>query len=327
MAGRFIGPVGYDRVRTDVPWDPRYLSMEAPERVYALSELGEHAAGPKALSPMAITTPLRLLTPEGVGVLRGICQDLQRVAKGDWRTPKYVRGASYRSEFIRGLASDPTLLTVLRELAQAPLEPHPVTHHEVQLNFAPDDLSKSVDQWHNDVVSFALVIMVSDPRPMKGGRFEYFLGSVEEGRKHLSSPQGLPEGGVREVTFPGAGWAVLQQGHRILHRAAPLEESYPRITLVVSYWTPHPEIDDPTDLNSLLEVDGREIALVEWSRYAALVAARKLERFAATKTDFARPLGEIRRSLRASLSDVERTLAELNGKGNGKRGRRGSAPA
>src|SRR3712207_7706463 len=43
------------------------------------------------------------------------------------------------------------------------------------------------DQWHRDVVSFDFVLMVSDPRPMKGGRFEWYLGSVEEGKELLES--------------------------------------------------------------------------------------------------------------------------------------------
>ena len=102
--------------------------------------------------------------------------------------------------------------------------------------------------------------------------------------------------------FPGAGWAVLQQGHRVLHRACRLEERFPRVTVVDIFWVPVPGIDDPTDLPTLLRADGREIALVEWSRYQALVAARKLEHFAATKTDFAHEQGELQQELRSVAS-------------------------
>ncbi len=153
---------------------------------------------------------------------------------------------------------------------------------------------------------------------MKGGRFEFFLGSVEEGRALLESGKGLPTKRVASPEFPGPGWAVLQQGHRVLHRAARLEERYPRITIVGSYWTAHAEVDDPTDLPTLLRADGREIALVEWSRYAALATARKLERFAETKTDWSRPLEEVRDALRESIALAEDALVAFDREDDGR---------
>jgi hypothetical protein len=212
---------------------------------------------------------------------------------------KKVRGSIYRSTFLRGMYHDPAVVGLLSKLAQAPLEPHPVSHHAVHLNYAPDDLSRNVDQWHRDATAYDYVLMVSDPRPMVGGRFEYFLGPVEEGRDLLLGEAGLPPGRVTAPEFPGPGWAVLQQGHRVLHRACRLEERYPRITLVASYWTPVPEVDDPTDLATLLKADGREIALVEWTRYQALVAARRLQHLAETMTDFRHEPDELQTGLRA----------------------------
>jgi hypothetical protein len=318
MTNTLLAPPGFDRASADVSWDPRYLQLEPPERVFLLDELGEGAAGPTALSPVAITTPFRVLSDEGVDVLQRICAELEGVATANERLPKSARGVVYRSEFIHGLYGDSTFLEFLRELAQAPLEPHPVAHHAAQLNFAPEDLSKNVDQWHRDVVSFDFVLMVSDPRPMKGGRFEYFAGPVEEGRELLANGSGLPEERVVKVEFPGAGWAVLQQGHRVLHRAARLEERYPRITMVGSYWTPHPAIADPTDVRTMRKADGPEIALVEWSRYKALVTARKLLRFAETEADFARPLEEVRDALRASVADAEAAIAEFDREDEGR---------
>jgi hypothetical protein len=229
-----------------------------------------------------------------------------------------VRGAIYRSEFLYGLHHDPAIVGFLRELARAPLEPHPVTHHGVHINYAPDDLSRNVDQWHRDSISFDYVLMVSDPKPMRGGRFEYFLGPVEEGRDLLESGAGLPPERVASPDFPGPGWAVLQQGHRVLHRAGRLEERYPRITIVGSYWTPDPVVDDPTDLPTLLKADGREIALVEWSRYQARVAARRLERFAETGADFSRPLGELQAELREITAALEDAVEAFDSQDEGR---------
>lgn len=311
-------PPGYEPVRSDRPWDPSYVEITPPERVYLLAELGPEAEGEQALSPVAITTPFRFLSDEAVEILQAICTELGESAGSDNRIAKRTRGGVYRSEFLRGMYEDPAVLGFLRDLAQAPLEPHPVSHHAVHINYAPDELEQNIDQWHHDVVSFDYVLMVNDPRPMKGGRFEYFLGSVEEGKELLQSGQGLPPDRVVAPEWRGPGWAVLQQGHRVLHRAARLEERYPRITLVASYYTPHPSIADPTDLSTLLRADGREIALVEWSRYKALVAARKLERFAEHETDFSRPLEEVRASLKASVADVQEAIEAFETKDEGR---------
>ncbi len=306
-------PPGYGRLASDVPWDDGYLEFQPPERIYTLGELGDDAAD-RAFSPLAITSPFRFLSDEGVRILQRICRELEGSARGSDRIPKFVRGGVYRSEFLWGLATDPTLIGLLRDLAQAPLEPHPVSHHAVHVNYAPDDLSLNVDQWHADIVSFDYVLMVTDPRGMKGGRFEYFVGPVEEGQALLERDGELPAERVRAAAFPGPGWAVFQQGHRVLHRATRLEERGERITIVGSFFTPHAELDDPTGstMPRLRRVDGDEIALVEGSRYAAVAAARKLERFAAAAADFSRPPEDVRAALRASISDVERMLAEFD---------------
>jgi hypothetical protein len=301
-----VAPPGYEGLRSDVEWEPaRHLALQAPERVTLLEEWGEDAAGPTALSPVAITSPFRLLSDEGVAALQAICSELEQSAVGDERIAKKVRGSIYRSRFLQGMYHDESVLAFLRELAQAPLAPHPVSHHAIHINYAPDDLARNVDQWHRDVISFDYVLMVSDPRPMRGGRFEYFAGPVEEGRALLESGAGLPAERVASPEFPGPGWAVLQQGHRVLHRAARLEERYPRITIVGSYWTVLPDREDPTDLPTLLKVDGPEIALVEWTRYQARVAAARLDHLAAAKTDFTHPPAELQRDLREVAARLE----------------------
>jgi hypothetical protein len=55
-------PSGYAPLENDIPWDPGYLELVSPEQVLMLDELGPEAAGPTALSPVAITSPFRYLT-------------------------------------------------------------------------------------------------------------------------------------------------------------------------------------------------------------------------------------------------------------------------
>jgi hypothetical protein len=73
---RLAGPPGYDRLRNDVAWDARYLDFDGPASVYMLEEFGQAAAGPLALSPVAITTPFRFLNDEGVRILQSLCAEL-----------------------------------------------------------------------------------------------------------------------------------------------------------------------------------------------------------------------------------------------------------
>jgi len=213
------GPPGSERLQSDVDWEPKYIEITPPERVIMLDELGPGAAGPDAFSPVAVTTPFRFLSDEGVRICDEVCSELELHAKSSDRIPKFNTGGGYRSRFLWGMATDPTLIAFFRELAQAPLVAHPVHNLGVHINYAPDDLSRNVDLWHTDVTSFDYVLMVTDPNQMKGGRFEWYYGPAEEGKAFIEAGEPLPAEKIMAADFPGPGWAVFQQGHRILHRA------------------------------------------------------------------------------------------------------------
>src|SRR5262249_40555583 len=157
-------------------WDPRYLGLGPEPAVHTFAEFGDVPAE-VLLSPVAVTEPFRLLSDEGAEVALRIARELERLAATDVRS-KRMRGCTYRSRFFDGMYRDPALLSYLGTLAEADLRPHPVGHHRVQLNFAPEELSKAVDVWHYDVVAFDFVMLLTDPRPMKGGNTEFFHGTV-----------------------------------------------------------------------------------------------------------------------------------------------------
>jgi hypothetical protein len=209
---------------------------------------------------------------------------------------------------------DPSLLRFMSELARAELLPHPATHHGVHVNFAPDDVELTVDQWHTDSTSFDYVLAASDPAAVPGGRFVYFRGSVEEGRAILDRGEELPADRLVMPELPGPGWAILQQGHRILHRTTRLDAPARLATLIVSFLTLHPALADPTEarLRNLRLGDGDAIGLVEGARYAAVADAYRLFRFAAQTADFSRPLTEIRDELSRAVALVERTIGEFD---------------
>jgi hypothetical protein len=308
------GPPGYERLESDVDWDPRFIEITPPERVIMLDELGEGAAGPNAFSPVGITTPFKFLSDEAVQICDEICAELENSAKSSDRIPKYHRGGGYRSRFLWGMSTDPTLLQFFRELAQAPLVPHPVSHHGIHINYAPDDLERNVDLWHADVTSFDYVLMVTDPNAMKGGRFEWYAGPAEEGKALIEAGEPLPAEKVRYAAFPGPGWAVFQQGHRILHRATKLEERGRRMTLVGSYFTPDPVLSDPTatTVQYLRKGDGDLVGLMEGARFKAIEAAHRLLHVAETKTDFTASPQETQQALRDAIAGVEDWIEEFD---------------
>ena len=218
-------PAAYELAESDVAWEPQFLELVPPRAVRTLADFG-YLDDDLALSPVAITGPFRVLSDEGAAAAERIAGELGRHAQGDARS-KRLRGCTYRSEFFAGMYSDPRLIAFLAELARADLREHPIGHHRVQLNFAPDELAKDVDVWHYDVVSYDFVMLCTDPSAMQGGNTEFFEGTVEEGMRILDERGALPPQRIGKVDYPGAGWAFLQQGHRVLHRAGAPRSALP----------------------------------------------------------------------------------------------------
>jgi len=307
-AGR--GPAGIGIVEGDVAWDRRYLQLEPPAGVYTFAEFGQ-ADEDALLSPVAVTEPFRILSEEGVTVAMRIARELEKLAVGDARS-KRMRGCTYRSRFFDGMYRDPDLLSFLATLAGADLREHPVGHHQVQLNFAPEELSRDVDVWHHDVVAYDFVMLLTDPAGMKGGNTEFFQGTLEEGMAILDEHGAIPRERIGAVGYPAAGWAFLQQGHQVLHRAARLEEPYPRVSLVASYYCADPRFREPTILPPLRKADGRDVALVEWAQYAAYRTIGRLAAFLASGPDFAAGPEAVRERLAECLVEATAALAEFD---------------
>lgn len=307
------GPAEYSLVESDEQWDSKYLEFVEPDRIYTFGDFeGIGTGGPTAYSEMALTTPFRMLSDEGVAIVQRILEELEPYAITSERTPAYLPGSVYRSQFLRGFYADPSVREFLSGMAQVSLDPFPVPYQALHVNYAPKELGQTVDQWHTDSVSFDWVMMVSDPREMKGGNLQQYLGVPEDGQRVLASGADLPEDQILTVSWPGPGWFILQQGHRMLHRVTPLLELHRRMTMVGSYYTAQPGKVDPIDrkpLNRLREEQDRAYTLVEWSRHHALRAAQSLQDFADTKARFDQPLDEVKHALHASISDIERVLA------------------
>lgn len=318
-------PEGYQVLADEPVFDAaRHLALEAPQKVWSLADFG-YGDDVIATTPslVAAAGPFRLLSDEGVEAVQMVCRnlrDVRRMEEGQ-RTSAFVSGAVYRSRFLRELTNSPEVAAFLSEIAGTRLLPHSMPSQQVYINYAPDDLSKAVDNWHVDSIGFDYVLMASDPATLNGGRFEFFCGTMEQAADLLGTQASaltegfaddLPAELVETINFPGPGYALFQQGHLVLHRATRLFEVAERITLVPGYVTADQSGDDPTKVERITTW-GEPGILAELARHAAWQSRVKLESLI-EQMPIADDPDAIVASLRNATADIDRLIASLEEK-------------
>jgi hypothetical protein len=161
-------------------------------------------------------------------------------------------------------------------------------------------------------------MIASDPKALHGGRFQWFHGTKAEAagffgitveELHQGYTEGLPADRVRTVEFPAAGWAVFQQGHKLLHRAAALTKPGERITYVPSWVARRVEFPDPTNTRSMRHY-GQTGMLTEIARHAAWLTRTKLDTLIREMPFSSDPV-ELAAALRLAVADATRIAHEL----------------
>ena len=299
------------QLKSDRAFDPeKDLQLEQPERVWELKDFGyTQQQQDKAPFTIAVTTPFRLLSDKGVETLREIIAELAAFRRQSERMANYIRGSLYYSEFLRGFCALEEVNDFISKLSGRTVRPHPMTLYQGHINLKPEDPSKEVDRWHTDTVLLDYVLMVTDPKSFKGGHFEYFQSTKAEAIRSLIKEDGLPN--VVKVEFPKAGYALLQQGNKVVHRANRVEAGNERTTLVQSFVPRDANYIDVSKLNDCKKVDPPEYLFTEWARYKSLLAAEKLQQLTAS-LPYTTDKGEISHQLRAAIRDVEEAIFELN---------------
>ena len=144
-------PTGYDEDNHfEIQFNPTlHLSLETPKWIKTLIQEGVgpeadivqfpvHAGSATAKSAvptpafgstvpftgLAFTAPFRLLSDEGVRVVRKIIKYNEKYAKSNERIPKTLRGLGYRSKFIRDLAYSQEVLQHLSRCSGDSIHPH-----------------------------------------------------------------------------------------------------------------------------------------------------------------------------------------------------------
>mgnify|MGYP001200078876 FL=1 len=245
----------------------QHLALEMPTETTDLATLGyQEAHLDQCASTFAVSNAFRILSTEGVVAMRDVCDQIYHnrnatEGTGANRLGSYARGAGYRSQFIRDFCDSPELAAHLSAIAGIPLGRHSVPAVACGINYAPEDTSRAVDTWHVDSVAFDIVMMISDPTVLKGGEFQYFHGTKQEGQALLgiSGEEGvdtaLPEGRVITIPFPEAGFGFMQQGAMIFHRACRLLERADRITMIPSFEVLPANAPDSTNTLNMADWD------------------------------------------------------------------------
>lgn len=227
-------PPGYAFVEGEVEFSTeRHLALQTPESVLTLADLGYGGeASAQFSSPIGITSPARVLSEAGITALNRsieLCKPHIVLTRNN-ESRLYYGG--YRSRFMRDLAASKELTSHLSRIFQTPVAPHTMPHLGIQLNTG-EKAGTAIASWHHDWVPFTVVLSMYDPSTVKGGRFEYFVGTRVEGSQ-LAARGELPDQRIESLLCP-AGSAVLAQGSAIFHRAAPLEHDGYRASLILSY--------------------------------------------------------------------------------------------
>jgi len=253
-------PGPYQPLQDEPPFDPgHHLALEMPAQIRHLEELGYGETDTQqCASTFAVSDAFRILSAEGVAAMRHVCNQIYHnrnasEGTGANRLGSYARGAGYRSQFVRDFCDSPELTQHLSAIAGVPLGRHSVPAVACGINYAPEDINRSVDTWHVDSVVFDVVMMVTDPTVLKGGEFQFFHGTKQEGQALLGitgeegKDETLPEDRVVTIAFPEAGFGFMQQGSMIFHRACRLLERAERITVIPSFEVLPAHLPDSTN--------------------------------------------------------------------------------
>ena len=302
----------------------RHLALTFPDKITTLEEMGYSAEDrARTPSPVAITSPFRVLSDDGVKALEAVLQELKRdavIARGK-RLSVFLAGGVYRSRFLQNLVRSPALLDHLSAIAGTPLAPHPMPQYQAYVNYAPEDPSKAVDNWHVDSLGFDAVLMVNDPKKLKGGRFQYFRGTRDEcmALTGAADEQALTYGWTTELPadrvvsaeFPAAGYAFFMQGDYIFHRAGQLDEPGDRITVVPGFVARDLTFPERTKTRKM-QIWAPDHIMVELTRHAAWLGREKLASLLQEIT-FAdgSERARLAQRLESAIADVQRIAEEL----------------
>ena len=306
-------PAGYRYANESVKFDPdRHLQLEAPASTLSLSDLGYTPEQIETCATdFAVSSAVRILSDEGVEAMADIARSLKQYAVGCERIENMVRGGVYQSKFLRDFCLCKEVTEFIGDIFEVPVAPHTMPLHLGHLNFAPQDLSRSVDKWHHDTLALDYVLFVSDPNRLEGGDFQYFKGTKHQAKAYADTGESIPEELAVSPFFPGAGYAIVLHGNMVVHRATRLTQAAERITLVNGYVPLNPSFEDVCRFADLTLVDPHHVLFTEWARHKAWLSMGKLQSLIET-IPYTDNKETITAQLKNAIAEVESAIEDIS---------------
>lgn len=305
-------PPGYSWLKEEPTYDPsRHLALELPEKSWNLTDFGY---SPEEASqypfPLAVTTPFRMLSDEGLIALRSVVEQLKNHNSQSERIGNFVRGGIYRSRFLRDFCNCKVIGDFIADLAGAPIVPHTMPFYQGHINLLPLEKNRDVDRWHTDTVCLDFVLLLTNPSEFEGGKFQFYTCTKERAIEALGNPQEDDPQPV-SVEFPSAGYAVLQQGNMVVHRALEVTRGDERTTLVHSFMPAKLSAKDVSQLSDCKPIDPHGVLFTEWARHKAFLSQRKLAHLI-SHLPYTENRGLICEQLGEAIRDVQTAMLELS---------------
>tara|TARA_Y100001970_G_C14078744_1_gene773491 strand:- start:138 stop:1130 length:993 start_codon:yes stop_codon:yes gene_type:complete len=275
-------PKGFPSIKNEPVFNPNTdLQLEKPKQVTNLEALGYSKKELKNLSTyFAFSSPTRILSHEGVGKLYEVVKLLEPFAKSSERIPRMVRGGVYQSKYLRDLSLSKDITNFFSEITKLKLQPHTIPHQLGHINYNPITKGVNIDKWHTDTLRYDYVLFVTDPNKVKGGEFEYFLGTKQQIEElHLKNLK-IPSEKIISIKPPAPGYAIFLHGNMVVHRAKGINSDGERITLVNGY-VAKDMIKNPdfTNFEESYLTEPKHVGTSEFVKHTALIVREHLNQF------------------------------------------------
>ncbi|KAK4552996.1 hypothetical protein LTR86_009920 [Recurvomyces mirabilis] len=271
------------KLETTKTFDPtQHLAFEQPESILMMEDIG--FSKDTGVSPVAVSQPFRLFTPECIQKFRD--EVLSEAVMSECTVKSnlaacQIRGyAAKHAPFVYDAWHNPTLLSHISKIAGVDLIPNmnlEIGHINISVKSSAQAASeraeiererKNYDQdegiagcpweddkpvvgWHTDSYPFVCVTMLSDCEGMVGGETALRTGF----------------GDVMKVRGPEMGCAVVMQGRYITHQALRALGSKERITMVTSFRPKSPHLPDDSVLSTVRGISDISELYYEYARY------------------------------------------------------------
>jgi hypothetical protein len=288
-------PAGPLSAQDTIMFDPKkHLAFQEPSDILTMKDIG--FADNVGVSPVAVTYPFQLFSPEAIRLMR------LEIDKPEVRENHGVH-SNIASSQLRGYARDhapftyaawnhPETIAIVSKLAAVDLVPWgdyeiahinlsaPKTDDQVEVELSAlrarkssihsdegIDVTSTQDDkpivgWHTDSYPFVCVLMMSDCTNMVGGETALRTAS----------------GDVIRVRGPTEGCAVILQGRYITHQALAALGAKERITAVTSWRPRDPFVKDDTELRTVRPVSDLQELYPDFAEYRLAIMEQRIRR-------------------------------------------------